>query len=325
MGHIYRRQFLAATGALFAAGLAHAQQSKKIFRVGWLSIAPRLQIAQLVDAFEQGIRDAGFVVGKNPVIEFAIADNKIERLPELALALVAKNVDVIVCGSNPNIVAAKAATQTIPIVFAVGSNVVESGLVKSLARPGGNVTGLTWDVGSGFNAKRFELLKEAAPGIRRVAVLYDTPPDTFNQKVHKAAATALGLHLIEQEIMDDFARTFADLALARVDAVIVYSAGKLYARRAELVALAAKHRMATGLTNEESVAAGGLMSYSPSLPDLFRRAAGYVSKIMKGARPADLPVEQPIKLDLVINLKTATALGLKIPQTLLLRADRVIE
>lgn len=320
-----RRDSLFALGALVASSVARAQQPRKVFRIGWLSIAPRPQIAQLVEAFEQGMTDAGYAVGKNPVIEFAIADNKIERLPELARALVATNVDAIVCGSNPNILAAKAATQTIPIVFAVGTNVVETGIVKSLAWPGGNVTGLTWDVG-GFIAKRFELLKEAAPAIRRVAVLYDSPSDSdLEKKSDEAAAAALGLSLIRQEITDDFARTFADLARAGIDAIIIYSSGKLYARRAELVALAAKHRMASGLSNEESVAAGGLMSYSPSLPDLFRRAAGYVSKIMKGAKPADLPVQQPIKLDLVINLKTARALGLKIPQTLLLRADRLIE
>ena len=320
-----RRRFVALIGSALAAPLLQAQQPGKIYRIGWLSIAPRPQIARLVDAFEQGMRDQGHAVGKNVVIEFAIADNKIERLPDLARELVAKNVDVIVCGSNPNIAAAKAATQTIPIVFAVGTNVVELGLVKSLARPGGNITGLTWDVGPGSVAKRFELLKEAAPRIRRVAVLYDSPSGIEWQKVDEAAAAAIGVELTRQDITDDFARTFASSARARIDAVLTYASGPLYARRAELVALAAKHRMASALSNEESVEAGGLTSYAPNLAGLFRRAAGYVSKIIKGAKPADLPVEQPVKLDLVINLKTAKALGLTIPQSILLRADRVIE
>jgi len=311
-------------GAL-AAPLVRSQQPAKIYRVGWLSIAPRLQVARLVDAFEQGLRDQGYAVGKNVVIEFAFADNKIERLPDLARELVAKNVDVIVCGSNPNILAAKAATQTIPIVFAVGTSVVEVGLVKSLARPGGNITGLTWDVGPGSVAKRFELLKEAAPRIRRIAVLSDSPSGKDYQKVDEVAAASLGIELVRQDVTDDFARTFAELARAGIDAVLIYSSGQLYGRRAELVALAAKHRMASALTNEESVEAGGLMFYGPSLSDLFRRAAGYVGKITKGAKPSDLPVEQPTKFELVINLKTAKALGLTIPQSLLVRADRVIE
>ena len=320
-----RRGFVALVGGVFMAPLARAQQSGKIYRIGWLSIAPRLQIARLTDAFEQGLRAQGYAVGKNFVIEFAIADNKIELLPDLARELVAKNVDVILCGSNPNIAAAKAATQTIPIVFAVGTNVVEVGLVKSLARPGGNITGLTFDVGPGIIAKRFELLKEAVPRIRRLAVLYDPPLGTEWQKVDEAAAAALGIELVRQDITDDFARTFAALARASIDAVLVHGSGRTYGRRAEVVALAAKHRLVSSLPSEESVAEGGFMSYGPNLPDLFRRAAGYVSKIIKGAKPADLPVEQPIKLDLVFNLKTAKSLGLTIPQSLLLRADRVIE
>ena len=174
-------------------------------------------------------------------------------------------------------------------------------------------------------AKRFELLKEAAPRIRRIAVLYDPPYGTEFQKEDEAAAAALRIGLVRQDITEDFARTYADLSRANIDAVLHHPTGRQFARRAELVALSAKYRMPSGYPGEVFVVSGGLLSYGPNIADLFRRAAGYVSKIIKGAKPADLPVEQPTKIDLVINLKTAKALGLKLPQSLLLRADRVIE
>jgi putative ABC transport system substrate-binding protein len=320
-----RRRFVALIGSALAAPLARAQQPAKIYRVGWLSIAPRPQVAQLIAAFEEGLRDEGYEAGRNVAIEFAFADNAIGLLPDLARGLVAKKIDVIVCGSNPNIAAARAATQTVPIVFAVGTNLVEAGIVRSLARPGGNVTGISWDVGPGVVAKRWEVLKEAVPTIRRVAVLYDPPYGTEFKKEDEDSAAALGIDLIRQDITDDFARTFADLARARIDAVLLHASGRLYGRRAEAVALATKHRMVSAAPQEESVAAGGFMSYGPNMPDQYRRAAGYVSRIFKGAIPANLPVQQPIKLDLVFNLKTAKTLGIAIPPSVLLRADRVIE
>ena len=181
------------------------------------------------------------------------------------------------------------------------------------------------DVGPVIGSKRFEMLKEAAPRIRRLAVLYDSPYGTELREVDEASAATLGIGLVRQEITDDFSGTFVALARAKTDAVLFQLSGRRYERRAELVALAAKYRMASMFPVEEYVVSGGLLSYGPNLSDLFRRAAGYVSKIIKGAKPADLPVEQPTKIDLVINLKTAKALGLKIPQSLLLRAERVID
>jgi len=207
----------------------------------------------------------------------------------------------------------------------LGTTVVEAGLVKSLARPGGNITGLTVDVGPSVTAKRLELLKETAPRIRRVAILYEDTYGADTQKTDEAAAARLGLSLVRQDITDDFSGSFADLARARIDAVACYAGGRQLLRRAELAALAVKHRMPSSFPAEEFVVSGGLMSYGPNLSDLFRRAAGYASRIIKGAKPADLPVEQPVKLDLVINIKTAKALGLTIAPSLLLRAGRVIE
>ena len=263
--------------------------------------------------------------GKDVLLEYRSAGGNFERHPELIREVVSSRPDLILTGNNDTTIAVKAATQTIPVVMVIGTNVIELGLVRNLARPGGNVTGLTWDVGPGVVAKRFELLKEATPRIRRLAVLYDPPYGTEFKEEDEAAAAALGLGLVRQESTDDFVGTFAALARARIDAVLIHAGGRLFGRRAELTALAAKYRMVSGFPTEEWVVSGGLMSYGPNLPDLFRRAAGFVSKIIKGAKPGDLPVEQPTKFDFVVNLKTAKALGLTIPQSLLLRADRVIE
>ena len=263
--------------------------------------------------------------GKDVLLEFRSAEGNIDKYQELIRDMVRGNPDLILTGTNVGIIPVRAATQTISVVMALGTSVVEAGLVKSLARSGGNITGLTVDVGPVLVSKRFELLKEAAPKIRRLAVLYDFPYGTETREVDESSAAALGIEIVRHEITDDFAGTFAVLARARIDAVLIHASGRWFERRAELAALAAKHRMASAFPVEEYAVSGGLLSYGPNLPDLFRRAAGYVSKIMKGAKPADLPVEQPVKLDLVINLKTAKALGLKIQQSLLLRADRVIE
>lgn len=267
----------------------------------------------LTAAFEQGLRDLGHVPGKDILLEYRSAEGKREGYPEVVRQVVDSSPDLIVTGINANTIAVKAATQTIPVVMVFGTTVVEAGLVKSLARPGGNITGLTVDVGADFIAKRFELLKEAAPRVRRVAILYDDNYGADLQKADEAAAAALGLHLVRQDITDDFARTFSELARAGIDAVVCYVGERQARRRYELTALAAKYRMPSSFRFEEFVIAGGFMSYGPSLADQYRRAAGYASKIMKGAKPADLPVEQPVKFDLVINLKTAKALGLTIP------------
>jgi len=319
-----RREFAEITAAALAfPEIALAQPVRKPFRIVWPVVSP--PSTALTAAFEQGLRDLGHIPGSDVVLEYHSADGKPERYPEVLRQVVDSGPDLIVTGTNAQTIAVRTATQTIPVVMALGTTVVETGLVKSLARPGGNITGLTVDVGSAFIAKRFELLKEAAPRVRRVAILYDDNYSADLQKADEAAAAALGLHLVRQDITDDFARTFSDLARAGIDAVVCYVGARQVRRRDELTSLAAKYRMPSSFRFEVFVIAGGFMSYGPSLADQYRRAAGYASKIMKGAKPADLPVEQPVKFDLVINLKTAKTLGLTVPQSVLLRADRVIE
>lgn len=321
-----RRRFVAlAAGTLAFPGFVMAQPARKTFRIAWPLLRTPSVSASFIAAFEQGLQDLGHIPGKDVLLEYPSADGNPARYPEVLRQVVDSGPDLIITGANAQTIAVKAATQTIPVVMALGTTVVEIGLVKSLARPGGNITGLTVDVGPAFIAKRFELLKEAAPRVRRVAILYDDNYAADLQKADEAAAATLGLHLARQDIGDDFARTFADLALAGIDAVVCYVGARQTRRRDELTALAAKYRMPSSFRFAEFVIAGGFMSYGPSLTDQFRRAAGFASRIMKGAKPADLPVEQPVKFDLVINLKTAKTLGLTVPQSLLLRADRVIE
>jgi putative ABC transport system substrate-binding protein len=318
--------------SLFVAPLAaEAQQAGKVARVGLLALnlaaAPHLP-----EAFRQGLRDLGYVEGRNVVIEYRDAEGKAERLPALAAELVALKVDVILAAGTPQALAAQHATKTIPIVFASGaSDPVTSGLVTSLARPGGNVTGLT-GLGPELVGKVLELLTQAVPGVSRVAALWQ--PGTLGERTEKDmlkgaedTGRALGVRLqfVEARGPDDFDRAFSDMTRARAGALAVLGSAMFFNERRRLVDLAAKHRLPAVYTVKEYVDAGGLMAYGPNLADLFRRAATYVDKILKGAKPADLPVEQPTKFELVINLKTAKALGLTIPQTLLLRADRVIE
>lgn len=320
-----RRRFVALIGSAVVAPLALAQQPGRIFRIGWLGLVSQNLAAKFFEAFEQGMREHGYVVGKNLVIELAIADGKIDRLPGLARELVAKKVEVIVVGTNPNTVAAKAATGTIPIVFAVGTDVIRQGFVKTLAKPGGNITGLTWDVGGGTVSKAIELLKEIAPRTARLAVLYEPPYDTFYREAVEEAASRLRLHLIWIDAIDDFGRSFSEAVRQRANAVYVLAGPRMFGRREELTALAAKHRLPATYVNTEYVDSGGLMAYAPNVALNFRDAARYVDKILKGAKPGDLPVEQPRKIDFVINQRTAKSLGLTISQSVLLRADRVIE
>jgi putative tryptophan/tyrosine transport system substrate-binding protein len=311
---------------------AEAQQAGKVARIGWLALnlaaAPHMP-----EAFRQGLRDLGYVEGRNFVIEYRGAEGKPERLPALAAELVALKVDVIVAGGGtPGVLAAKQATKTIPIVFASGaSDPVSSGLVTSLARPGGNVTGLT-GLGPELVGKVLELLTQAVPGVSRVAALWQ--PGAFGERTEKDmlkgaedTGRALGVRLqfVEARGPDDFDRAFSDMTRARAGALTVLGSAMLFNERRRLVDLAAKHRLPAVYPWRDGVDAGGLMSYGPNGPDLFRRAAAYVDKILKGANPADLPVEQPTKFELVINLKTAKALGLTIPPPVLGRADHVIE
>jgi len=326
-----RRAFLGTlAGAVLAAPLAaDAQQAAKVPRIGYLGNNPAAS-PHLVEAFFQGLRDLGYVEGRNLVVEFRSAEGKVERLPALAAELVALKLDVIMTGGTPATVAAKQATTTLPIIFASAGDPLTDGLVTSLARPGGNVTGL-FGLGSELVGKGLEQLKQAVPGVSRVAVLWQ--PGAYSERTDKdmlrgaeAAARALGVRLQFVEARDpgDFDRAFSDMTRARAGALTVLPSTMFFVERTRLVDRAAKNRLPAVYALREFVDAGGLMAYGASSADMYRRAATYVDKILKGAKPTDLPVEQPTKFELVINLKTAKVLGLTIPQSLLVRADEVI-
>jgi ABC-type uncharacterized transport system substrate-binding protein len=316
------------TLAVLAPLPAEAEQAAKIARIGYLASNPT---PHFQEAFRQGLRDLGYVEGRNLVIEDRNAEGKFERLPALAAELVALKVDVIVAASTPAALATKQATKTIPIVFTSVADPVTSRLVTSLARPGGNVTGLSV-LGPELVGKCLEHLKQAVPAVSRVAALWQpgavgdrTEKDMLNEA--KVAARALGVRLqfVAARGPADLDRAFSEMIRARADALTVLTSSVLFDKRRRLVDLAAKNRLPTVYPWREAVDAGGLMAYGPDLVDLLRRVATYVDKILKGTKPGDLPVEQPMKFELVINMKTAKALGLTIPQTLLLRADQVIE
>ena len=326
MSQTCRRQFLITAGALLAAPLARAQPVGKVHRIGYLSLNPPQTFAHLIEALKEGLRELGYVEGRNFTLEIRHADGKIERLDALAAELVRSDVDVIVTSVNAQTHAAKRATKTIPIVMTVGTDVVAEGFVASLARLGGNITGLTWDVGVEVMAKRFDFLKEAVPNLSRVAVLFDPGQDApaFRRAIEEGGK-AVGLTLIWPKVTDDLEPAFELAVRERAQAIFSGGGARLFRLRKQVVELAAKHRLPDTHYSAEFVDAGGLMSYAPNLPGLFRGAAKYIDRILKGAKPGDLPVEQPTRLDLVINQKTAKALGLKVPQSLLIRADRVIE
>ena len=327
-----RRAFIRTlTGALLAAPLAaEAQQAAKIPRIGYL--APNLATSShLREAFLHGLHDLAYVEGRNIAIEYRDAAGKFERFPALAAELVGLKVDVIVASGTLAALAAKHATRSIPIVFPTVGNPVTDGLVTSLARPGGNITGLS-NLTPELVGKCLELLKQAVPGVSLVAILWQ--PGAFvgrtGQDIRKqaeVAGRALGMRLqfVETRGPEDFDGAFSNMTRARVGALLVVLTAMFATERRRLVDLAAKIRLPAVYGSRESVDAGGLMSYGPNLPDSFRRAATYVDKILKGANPADLPVEQPANFELFINLKTAKALGLTIPPSLLQRADQVIE
>jgi putative ABC transport system substrate-binding protein len=333
LNRVQRRQFLIAAGALLATPLAaDGQQAAKIPRIGYLTTSLAAS-PHLPEAFRQGLRDLGYVEGRNVMIDYRDAEGKVDRLPALAAELVALKVDVIVTGTSTLAArVAKEATRTIPIVFGGVGDPVESELVTSLARPGGNVTGLS-TLGPELVGKRLELLKQALPGVDRVAVLW--LPGALGERTDKemltgadVAARALGVRLQFVEATRDpadFDRAFSDMTRARAGALTVLPSNRFSRERRRLVDLAAKNRLPTVYTSREFVDAGGLMSYGANSADLHRRAATYVDKILKGAKPGDLPVEQPTKFELIINLKTAKDLGLTIPQSVLARADDLIQ
>jgi putative ABC transport system substrate-binding protein len=331
---VHRRAFLntMAGGFLAAPLAAEAQQAAKIARIGYLALN-RAAGPHRLEAFLQGLRDLGHVEGRNVAIEYRDAEGKAERLPALAAELVALKVDVIVAGGGAQAaLAAKQATRALPIVFASTADPVGSGLVTSLARPSGNVTGLSLIIFPELVGKCLEQIKQAVPGVSRVAVLWQ--PGAYGERTEKdmlkgadVAVPALGVRfqVVEARGPADFDRAFSEMTRARAGALAVLGSVTFANERRRLVDLAAKNRLPAVYMERDYVDAGGLMSYGPNVADLFRRAATYVDKILKGAKPGDLPVEQPTKFELVINLKTAKALGLTVPQSLLQRADEVIQ
>jgi ABC-type uncharacterized transport system substrate-binding protein len=320
-----RRAFLGtlATGFLAAPLAAEGQQPRgKSARIGLLGDVPPF----LDEAFRQGLRELGYIEGQNIVIEHRSPEWKYERLPGLAADLVRLKVDVIVAASPAATKAAKQATSTIPIVFTVSGDPVAEGFVASLARPGGNITGLA-TISPDLVGKQLEMLKGVAPMVSRVAVLQN--PNTHRGVLRQAEGSARGLG-VQLQILD--ARTpseidtaFATMSSRRVDGILVLRDAVFRAQRTQITTLAAKNRLPAVYGLREEAEAGGLIAYGASVPQLYRRAAAYVDKILKGAKPADLPIEQPTTFELVINLKTAKALGLTIPPSLLQRADQVIE
>jgi putative ABC transport system substrate-binding protein len=279
--------------------------------------------------FEDGLREHGYVAGTNVTIQRRFADNRLERLPALAAELVRLRVAVIVAPSQRGAMAAKRATNAIPIVMVLGIDPIRQGLIESLARPGGNVTGLTVDPGPEIIAKRLQLLRELIPGARTVGLLTEPPPGKQSQRFAplEEAARIAGISLIRQEVQrsTDLPAAFASISRAGASAILVSGASLLYLSRDEVTRLALKHRLPAIYPLGVYVEAGGMISYGIDMLDLFRRAGGYVARIAKGANPADLPVEQPTKFELIINVKTAQALGLTIPPSLLARADQILE
>ena len=317
--------FLLVIGALVVhTAVANAQQPPKVPRIGFLSAA---LVEPFREAFRQGLREQGYVDGQNIAIEWRHSEGKVEGLPALATELVRLKVDVIVTGGTPALLAAKDATGTIPIVLCIGDPVRE-GFVASLGRPGGNITGLA-SISTDLAGKRLELLKETVSGLTRAGVLWDAADQgsAAEFKETEAAAQVLGVQVQSLAVRSpkDFETAFKAATGGRAQGLIVLQGALIRPHGTRIVGLAMKSRLPTMFADGRHVESGGLMSYAPNYADLFRRAAILVDKILKGAKPADLPVEQPTKFELVINLKTAKSLGLKVPQSILVRADTVIE
>jgi ABC-type uncharacterized transport system substrate-binding protein len=316
--------FLALCSLLLAPYFpVEAQQAKKVPLVGYLTATSSTD-----EAFRQGLSEIGYWEGKNIVVEWRFAEGKLDRLPDLAAELVRMKVNVIVVAGGNAASAAKKATNTIPIVIASASDPVGSGLVASLARPGGNITGLTL-LTPELNGKRLELLKEVVPGLTRVAALIypDNPAYALQVEEIQEAARSLGLRLQVLEVhgVNEFDRTFGAVKKERAEALNVLASAFFSAHKKGIIEFAAKNRLPAIYHTEGFVEDGGLIFYGPRIPDLHRRAATYVDKILKGAKPADLPLEQPTKFGFVINLKVANQIGLTIPPNVLARADKVIK
>jgi len=314
---------------LAAGATAEAQQQAKLPKIGWLDSGPSVRGTRLGELFLRRLRELGYVEGKNITIEYRSADDKLDRLPALAGELVRLNVDALVTSTTPGAVADKNATKTIPIIFILlAADPVAAGLIDSLARPGGNITGLT-NIAAELGGKRLELLKETVPKLTRVALLWD-PQNSGSAQAWKesqlpARELGLQLHSMEVSSADKFEGAFNDAIKARSAALAVTPMILATSNRKQIVELTAKTRLPAIYARDEFVESGGLMSYGTDLDEHYRRAATYVDRILKGAKPADLPVEQPTKFELVINLKTAKQIGLTIPPNVLARADRVIK
>lgn len=323
-----RRRFLAAAGALLAAPHLWAQAPGKMRKIGVMLTLARKGLEDFIEAFESGMRDHGWVNGRNLAIEYRFAEGRLERMPALAAEMQKLGVELIVTGTNPGTIAARDATSGIPIVTAIGTDVISKGLAASLARPGGRVTGVTWDVGADVYAKRLELLKEAVPSVSRVAILFDPihegAPEAVKGGIGRAAG-ALRVSLVWPEVSDDVDAMFAAILRDRANAVYLVGGARTFGLRARLAESALKHRLPMIGHASQQVDAGGLMSFSPSGINSYRDVARYVDKILKGAKPGELAMEQPTRFELAINLKTARALGIAVPQSVLLRADRLVE
>jgi len=313
---------------LVTAGLVEAQQPTKIPRIGFLTAGSSSTIPARIDAFRQGLRELGYVEDKNIVIEWRFGEGKLDRLPALVAELVRLKVDVILSAGAAVTRPAKDATRTIPIVMAQDTDPVGNGFVASLARPGGNITGLS-SYSAELNGKRLELLKEIVPKLSRLAVVGEStyPGNAQSLKETELAAGALKVQLQYLDVLDpkDIETAFRDTSKGRADGVLLLQSAVLNSQRKQTADLATKSRLPAIYYAPEFLDAGGLMSYAASITDLYRRAATYVDKILKGAKPADLPVEQPKKFELIISLKAAKQIGLTIPPNVLVRADQVIK
>ena len=330
MANIRRRRFIAVLGGMTVAWPLMTRAQQPVKKIGFLSVSSPSAHAPFVAAFNEGLREVGFIEGKNLAIEYSWAEGKFDRLPAMAADLIRNKVDVIAAMSGDiTIRAATTASSTIPVVFITGSDPVQNGLVASLARPGGNVTGFSM-ISNELMAKRFEMLSELVPQIRTIALL-------INPKYHSAtegtiplvqqAANAKGvrLHILNATDEDEFEPAFASLTQLKADALIVGTDPFFTSRREQIVALASRYSVPTIYEWQEFVTAGGLISYGASITSLYREAGVYVGRILNGTKPADLPIQQPTKFELVVNRKAAKALGLTIPPALITAADKVIE
>jgi putative ABC transport system substrate-binding protein len=325
-----RRAFITLLGGAAVAWplSAHAQQAAKVPRIGFLGNSTAVLETNLVGPFRDGLRDLGYEEGRNIVIEYRWAEGEYERLPALIGELIASKVDVIVTAGTPASLAVKRATSSVPLVMIAVGEPVATGLVASLARPGGNVTGVT-SISPEIEGKRLELLREVVPGVSHIAVLWNaaSPVQVIQERETRAAAQVLGMKMLSLGIRtrEDIDDAFAAIVRERPGALFVLADRLFLHHRTRIMDFAVQHHLPGVHAYRELVEAGGLMSYGPSYADMHRRAATFVDKILKGEKPADLPVERPVKFELVVNLKAAKALGLDVPPMLLARADEVIE